>query len=131
MTAPNASTALGPLGVPPRPRRRRGGRPVWEESPTPLGQLGKGTVLTVLVLAVLFPMWCVVVTSLASRQTIDEAGGMVVVPRELDLSAYQGYHPVEMFGRSRFPRVGELPYLLTLAPRGFYWFQLVKDEPND
>ena len=47
---------------------------------------------------------------------------------ELDLSAYEGYRPVEVFGRSRFPRIGELPYLLTLAPRGFYWFQLVKDE---
>ena len=29
---------------------------------------------------------------------------------------------------ARFPKIGELPYLLTLAPRGFYWFQLVKDE---
>ena len=29
-----------------------------------------------------------------------------------------------MFGRSRFPRIGELPYLLTLAPRGFFWFLL-------
>jgi maltose alpha-D-glucosyltransferase/alpha-amylase len=47
---------------------------------------------------------------------------------ELDLSAYQGYSPVEIFGRSRFPKIGEWPYLLTLAPRGFYWFQLVKDE---
>jgi maltose alpha-D-glucosyltransferase/alpha-amylase len=47
---------------------------------------------------------------------------------ELDLSAYEGSVPVEIFGRSRFPRVGELSYLLTLAPRGFYWFQLVKDE---
>jgi maltose alpha-D-glucosyltransferase/alpha-amylase len=43
---------------------------------------------------------------------------------ELDLSAYEGRYPVEVFGRSRFPRIGELPYLLTLAPRGFYWFQL-------
>jgi maltose alpha-D-glucosyltransferase/alpha-amylase len=43
---------------------------------------------------------------------------------ELDLSAMQGMHPVEMFGRSHFPRIGELPYLLTLAPRGFYWFSL-------
>jgi maltose alpha-D-glucosyltransferase/alpha-amylase len=32
--------------------------------------------------------------------------------------------PVEMFGGSRFPAVGELPYLLTLAPRGFFWFAL-------
>jgi maltose alpha-D-glucosyltransferase / alpha-amylase len=47
---------------------------------------------------------------------------------ELDLSWYEGYHPVEMFGRTRFPRIGQLPYLLTLAPRGFYWFLLEKDE---
>ena len=46
---------------------------------------------------------------------------------ELDLSDYEGRYPVELFGRSRFPRIGELPYLLTLAPRGFYWFQLVHD----
>jgi len=32
--------------------------------------------------------------------------------------------PVEMFGNSEFPRIGELPYLLTLAPRGYFWFQL-------
>ena len=30
--------------------------------------------------------------------------------------------------RRAFPRIGELPYLLTLAPRGFFWFQLRKDE---
>ena len=43
---------------------------------------------------------------------------------ELDLSQFEGRYPVEIFGRSRFPRIGELPYLLTLAPRGFFWFQL-------
>jgi maltose alpha-D-glucosyltransferase/alpha-amylase len=43
---------------------------------------------------------------------------------ELDLSAYQGMIPEEMFGRTRFPAIGELPYLLTLAPRGFFWFRL-------
>jgi maltose alpha-D-glucosyltransferase / alpha-amylase len=48
-------------------------------------------------------------------------------PVELDLSVYAGRHPVELFGRSRFPRIGELSYLLTLAPRGFYWFQLVPE----
>jgi maltose alpha-D-glucosyltransferase/alpha-amylase len=47
---------------------------------------------------------------------------------ELDLSRWEGYVPEEMFGRTRFPRIGELPYLLTLAPRGFFWFQLRKDE---
>jgi maltose alpha-D-glucosyltransferase/alpha-amylase len=43
---------------------------------------------------------------------------------ELDLSEYEGRFPEEMFGRTRFPQIGELPYLLTLAPRGFYWFLL-------
>jgi maltose alpha-D-glucosyltransferase/alpha-amylase len=47
---------------------------------------------------------------------------------ELDLSEYEGRYPIELFGRSRFPRIGELPYLLTLAPRGFYWFQLAEPE---
>jgi maltose alpha-D-glucosyltransferase/alpha-amylase len=46
---------------------------------------------------------------------------------ELDLSEFAGYLPEEMLGRSRFPRIGELPYLLTLAPRGWFWFQLRKD----
>ena len=43
---------------------------------------------------------------------------------ELDLREFAGRVPVEMLGRTRFPRIGELPYLLTLAPRGFFWFQL-------
>jgi maltose alpha-D-glucosyltransferase/alpha-amylase len=33
-----------------------------------------------------------------------------------------------MLGRTTFPRIGELPYLLTLAPRGFFWFQLKRGE---
>src|SRR5204862_274423 len=45
---------------------------------------------------------------------------------ELDLSAFKGLVPEEMFGRSRFPAVGDLPYLLTLGPRGFFWFQMRK-----
>jgi maltose alpha-D-glucosyltransferase/alpha-amylase len=50
---------------------------------------------------------------------------------ELDLSAFEGRHPVEMFGRSHFPRIGQLPYLLTLAPRGFYWFELVREDAEE
>jgi maltose alpha-D-glucosyltransferase / alpha-amylase len=47
---------------------------------------------------------------------------------ELDLSTFAGRVPVEMFGNSRFPRIGDLPYLLTLGPRGFFWFQLQEGE---
>ena len=43
---------------------------------------------------------------------------------ELDLGAYAGRVPVELFGHSEFPRVGEAPYLLTLGPHAFYWFGL-------
>ena len=45
-------------------------------------------------------------------------------PVELDLSAYKGRVPVELLGRSTFPPIGELPYLLTLPGYGFYWFLL-------
>jgi maltose alpha-D-glucosyltransferase/alpha-amylase len=54
---------------------------------------------------------------------------------ELDLASHEGRYPQEMFGRSRFPRIGTLPYLLTLAPRGFFWFLLTapdeEDDPDD
>src|SRR5918999_296039 len=46
----------------------------------------------------------------------------------LDLSDFEGRFPVEIFGRSRFPQIGQWSYLLTLAPRGFYWFQLVEEQ---
>jgi putative aldouronate transport system permease protein len=72
----------------PRLGTSRSRRPVWEEPPTPAGQLAKGSVLTAVVLAVLFPTWSIVVTSLSSRATINEAGGMVVIPRDFDASAY-------------------------------------------
>jgi len=60
----------------------------WEEQPLLVERCGKTALLTLVVLAVLFPMWSVVVTSLASRTTINQVGGMVVIPREIDLSAY-------------------------------------------
>jgi len=44
---------------------------------------------------------------------------------ELDLSAYRGMVPVELFGRTRFPVAGEGPYFLSLAPHGFMWFSMV------
>jgi maltose alpha-D-glucosyltransferase/alpha-amylase len=45
---------------------------------------------------------------------------------ELDLRNYKGNILIEMFGKNIFPRVGELPYLLTLGPYSFYWFRLRK-----
>jgi maltose alpha-D-glucosyltransferase/alpha-amylase len=47
---------------------------------------------------------------------------------QLDLRAFEGMIPEEMLGHSRFPPIGKLPYLLTLGPRGFFWFQLKRPE---
>ena len=47
---------------------------------------------------------------------------------ELDLSAWNGYRPVELIGETPFPLIGELPYLLTLGPHAFYWFRLEAPE---
>ncbi|HLQ62387.1 MAG TPA: maltose alpha-D-glucosyltransferase [Candidatus Acidoferrales bacterium] len=48
---------------------------------------------------------------------------------ELDLSAWQGLVPVEMWGRTEFPAVGERPYFLTLGPHEFYWFSMQPAAP--
>jgi maltose alpha-D-glucosyltransferase / alpha-amylase len=49
-----------------------------------------------------------------------------VQPVELELSRFAGRVPIEMIDRTEFPRVGTLPYMLTLGPYGFYWFQLLE-----
>ena len=36
-----------------------------------------------------------------------------------------------MLGRTRFPAIGELPYMITLAPYGFYWFQLQERDKSE
>ena len=51
----------------------------------------------------------------------------VAQPVELALEAYKGRVPVEMVGRSPFPTIGDLPYLLTLPAYGFFWFRLATD----
>jgi maltose alpha-D-glucosyltransferase/alpha-amylase len=43
---------------------------------------------------------------------------------ELDLAAHAGAVPIEMLGGNLFPRIGKLPYLLTLGPYQFFWFRL-------
>jgi maltose alpha-D-glucosyltransferase / alpha-amylase len=50
---------------------------------------------------------------------------------QLDLSAWKERIPLEMLGRTRFPAIGELPYMITLAPYGFYWFQLEAPDKSE
>ena len=47
-------------------------------------------------------------------------------PAELPLQRFDGKVPIELLGRVPFPRIGELPYFVTLNPYAFYWFQLVE-----
>jgi maltose alpha-D-glucosyltransferase/alpha-amylase len=48
---------------------------------------------------------------------------------EIDLRPWKGRVPTEMLGQTAFPRIGELPYLVTLPPYGFFWF-LLTDQPE-
>jgi maltose alpha-D-glucosyltransferase/alpha-amylase len=43
---------------------------------------------------------------------------------ELELPGFNGMVPVELFGRTAFPPIGESPYFLSLGPHAFYWFAL-------
>lgn len=64
-------------------------RPVWEEKPNQAGLAAKGIVLLFACFAILFPLWIVIVTSLSSKKTIDAAGGLVVIPKDITFIAYQ------------------------------------------
>ena len=51
---------------------------------------------------------------------------------ELDLATYKGMVPVELFGHTRFPTIGELPYFLTSAPTlsiGLSWSKRASPKP--
>ena len=43
---------------------------------------------------------------------------------ELDLSHLKGMVPVEIFGRTQFPPIGESSYFLSISPYSLYWFTL-------
>jgi len=64
-------------------------RPVWEEKPSTVGQAAKGLTLTVVVLLVAIPVYCVVLTSLSPQSSVNIAGGIVLVPHGLTLNAYK------------------------------------------
>ncbi|TDQ50772.1 carbohydrate ABC transporter membrane protein 2 (CUT1 family) [Actinorugispora endophytica] len=63
-------------------------RPAWAEAPTPLEQGAKAAVLGAILLAVLFPIYVVVLTSLSPASAVNDAGGLVVVPRGFSFAAY-------------------------------------------
>lgn len=49
-------------------------------------------------------------------------------PVEINLREFNGYTPIEVIGNTRFPKIGELPYFLTLDRHGYYLFWLSYEE---
>ena len=43
---------------------------------------------------------------------------------ELDLTKHKGLVPLELFGKTRFPSIGDSATMITLGPHDFYWFSL-------
>ncbi|MFC1937819.1 maltose alpha-D-glucosyltransferase [Chloroflexota bacterium] len=48
----------------------------------------------------------------------------------LNLGEFAEEVPVEVFGQTEFPAIGETPYSVTLSPYGFYWFSLESRQPE-
>lgn len=71
-------------------RQRDSRRPPWMEEPSLLGKVAKFLVLAGITLAVAFPAYVILLTSISSQEAISDAGGLVVVPRpgEFTLDAY-------------------------------------------
>ena len=70
--------------------------------------------------------WPICASTRARRSCASPTSSRSAQAVELDLSALQGRVPVELLGRSPFPPIGDLPYLLTLPGHGFYWFVLAE-----
>lgn len=70
-------------------RRRNPQRPVWEEPPGGVGQSLKGLTLSTVVLLILVPVYCVVLTSISTPGSINRAGGLVLVPDGITFDAYR------------------------------------------
>ena len=47
---------------------------------------------------------------------------------EIDLAEFSGCVPIELWSEQPFPAIGDLPYLLTMGPHGFYWFRMGSKE---
>ncbi|MFI5552717.1 carbohydrate ABC transporter permease [Streptomyces sp. NPDC051738] len=106
MTAVIDKPKLKPWAAPPRS--------AWEEQPTKVGLASKSLVLGLAVLAILFPLWIVIVTSLSTRKTIDESGGLVMVPKDITFIAYQ-----ELLSGGQVTRAAIISVLVTLVGTAF------------
>jgi putative aldouronate transport system permease protein len=63
-------------------------RPIWMEEPTPTGKALKAIAIALVLLAVLFPLYVVVLTSISTESSVAQAGGLVIVPHGITFGAY-------------------------------------------
>ncbi|WP_076792731.1 maltose alpha-D-glucosyltransferase [Chlorobium sp. KB01] len=45
----------------------------------------------------------------------------------IDLSAFEGFIPEEVFSLNRFPKIRKTPYMVALGSYGYFWLKLVED----
>jgi putative aldouronate transport system permease protein len=103
LTRPRAKAVRPPTHRPAR-------RPVWEERPTVLGQIGKALSIGFILALILLPLYCVVITSFSTQGSINIAGGIVVVPHGLTVEAYR-----QMLSGGVVTRAAVVALLITLA----------------
>src|SRR3569623_593444 len=48
-----------------------------------------------------------------------------------NLDKYKASVPTELFGRMKFPEIGDAPYFMSLGPHDFYWLSLEKPQGQD
>ncbi len=99
-------TAVTPRGVRRAERRAQNRRPSWEDKPTAVGQTGKGAVLVVVLAVVLVPLYSIVLTSFSTQESINIAGGMVLVPHGLTWRAYDQIFHNQLIVHSLFVSLG-------------------------
>lgn len=74
-------------------RRQRQTRPkhmpAWQETPSLPARILKVSVLVVITLVVLYPMYTIILTSISTQGAVNDSGGMVSIPREVTFEAYR------------------------------------------
>lgn len=85
-------------------------RPVWEEEPTKAGLAFKGFGLVAICAVIIIPIWVVLVTSLSDTKTINDAGGLVVWPKNITFVAYK-----ELLSRGAVTRAAAVSVGLTVV----------------
>jgi len=64
-------------------------RPVWEEKPTAVGQGAKTLTIGIVLAMILVPLYSIVLTSLSTQESVNLAGGLVMVPHGITAEAYR------------------------------------------